>query len=58
MPRMVVSEHAVLLQRLSSAPLTEDEDALPLPPGPNEPVAVMSELVQDWRVLFESSWVR
>lgn len=55
---MVVSEHAVLLQRLSSAPLTEDEDALPLPPGPNEPVAVMSELVQDWRVLFESSWVR
>lgn len=48
---MVASEHTLLLeQRLLSAVFTSAVDAL-FEPGPNEDVAVMSELVQDVRLV-------
>lgn len=53
---MEVSEQeGELPQRLSSALLTDDEDALPLPPGPNGWVAEIRELVQAERLSSLSS---
>ena len=53
---MVVSEHAELPARVARALLIESEDALL--PLAKAAVALVSELVQDWRVVSLSSLVK